>query len=104
MGKDIYMGSFDEYLGYFLTDCRNNALEELRHDKRYTELKLEKLPTMKSLQQEYATLSAEKKKCYSEYNQARKFMQDILSARQNVQQLLGYRDEEMDKDGDRTER
>jgi plasmid replication initiation protein len=33
------MDSFNEYLGYFLTDCRNNALEELRYNKRYIELK-----------------------------------------------------------------
>jgi len=33
------MESFNEYLGSFLTDCRNNALEELRSNKRYTEKK-----------------------------------------------------------------
>jgi len=70
----------------------------------FDSLKLEKLPTIKTLQQEYAALSAEKKKCYSEYHQARKFMQDILMARQNVQQLLNYRDAETDRDTDRGQR
>ena len=29
------MESFNEYLGYFLTDCRNNALEELHSNERF---------------------------------------------------------------------
>ena len=33
------MESFNEYLGNLLTDCRNNALEELRSNERYAERK-----------------------------------------------------------------
>ena len=80
-------------------------IEKCKAAKAYFDgLKLEKLPTMNMLKQEYAALSADKKKCYTEYNRARKFMQEILTARQNVQQLLNYRDEETDRKPDRTER
>ena len=33
------MESFGEYFGYLITHCRDNALEELRSNKAYTELK-----------------------------------------------------------------
>ena len=33
------MESLNEYLGSLLTNCRNNALEELRYNKRYAERK-----------------------------------------------------------------
>ena len=51
-------------------------------------LGLKKLPTIKALQQEYATLSAEKKKLYSSYRQTRENMQEILSVKANTDQLL----------------
>jgi len=82
-----------------------NDIEKCKTAKAYFDgLKLEKLPTVNMLKQEYITLSADKKKCYSEFSRARKFMQDILMARQNVQQLLNYRDEEMGKEANRAER
>ena len=60
------MDSFNEYLGYFLTDCRNNALEELKTDERYIKrkqnqadirAKLEALisPEAAAVLEEYAT-------------------------------------------------
>ena len=33
------MESFNEYFGYLITNCRDNALEELRSNKNYNELK-----------------------------------------------------------------
>jgi len=33
------MDMFSEYFGYFITNCRDNALEELRSNKGYNELK-----------------------------------------------------------------
>jgi Relaxase/Mobilisation nuclease domain. len=69
--------------------------------KYFNELGLEKLPTIKSLQTEYATLSAEKKKLYSQYHSARKFMQEILTAKQNAEQLLTYRSTAKEKENER---
>jgi len=68
--------------------------------KFFNELGLEKLPTIKNLQTEYATLSAEKKKLYSEYHPARKFMQEILTAKQNAEQLLAYRSTAKEKENE----
>jgi hypothetical protein len=64
-------------------------------------LGLEKLPTINTLKSEYAALAVEKKKLYAEYHPVRKTMQDILSARQNVRQLLNYRDTAIEKETER---
>jgi len=69
--------------------------------KCFNELGLEKLPTIKSLQTEYATLSAEKKELYSQYPSARKFMQEILTAKQNAEQLLTYRSTAKENENER---
>ena len=58
--------------------------------KAFDELGLEKLPTIKMLQTEYATLLAEKKSLYARYKDSRQFMQDILTVKQNAEQLLSY--------------
>jgi hypothetical protein len=103
--KDIYAEYKKRKYSKKFYEEHESEIERCKAAKaHFDELKLQKLPTMKSLQQEYAALSAEKKKGYSEYNQAKKFMQEILMARQNVQQLLNYRDEEIGTDTNRSER
>ena len=52
-------------------------------------LPFKKIPTVKALQTEYETLLAEKKKAYSEYIIARKEMRALLTAKANVDRLLG---------------
>ena len=47
------------------------------------------LKKIKDLQTDYAKKTVEKKKLYGERNQTRKHMQDILKAKQNVQDILG---------------
>lgn len=49
---------------------------------------LKKLPTIKSLQAEYTELLSEKKKDYAEYVKAKKDMQEVLTAKANVDRLL----------------
>jgi len=95
-----YIKTKDVYAGYRKAGYRKKYLAEheaaLAAHKAakayFDEQKLEKLPTIKMLQQEYAVLTAEKNKLYSELKPARKFMQDILSTRQNVEQFYNYRD------------
>ena len=60
--------------------------------KAFDELGLKKLPTVKSLQAEYAKLLAEKKRAYSEYRAARDEMQNLQMARANVARIMGYDD------------
>ena len=57
--------------------------------KTFDELGLSKLPTVKSLRDEYALLLAEKKKTRHAYNQARSDMKELLVAKSNVDRFMG---------------
>ncbi len=58
--------------------------------KRYFDsLGLKKLPSMQSLKQEYATLQAEGKKIYPDLKQARTEMMELVTAKSNVERILG---------------
>ena len=48
-----------------------------------------KLPTIKELRQEYAQLIVQKKEAYKGYRKAKRKMQELLKARQNVEQFYG---------------
>ena len=54
----------------------------------FNEAGLKKLPTVKSLQAEYAQLLTEKKAAYGEYRQAREEMKELLTVKANVDSLL----------------
>ena len=55
----------------------------------FDELEGKKLPTIKVLQKEYMELLSEKKKAYAKYHSAKKEMQNVLTAKANIDQLLG---------------
>ena len=57
--------------------------------KTFNDMQLKKLPTVKSLQSEYAALLSEKKAAYSEYRQARDEMKKLLVYRANAEKILG---------------
>ena len=48
-----------------------------------------KLPSVESLNAEYAALMAEKKSAYSEYHKARVDMKELLTAKANIDRFLG---------------
>ena len=48
-----------------------------------------KIPSLKELNEEFESLVAVKKKSYGEYQQARREMQDVLTAKANVDAILG---------------
>ena len=50
---------------------------------------MQKLPTIKKLQNEYAELLVQKKKDYALYRQARDEMRELLKAKANVDRILG---------------
>ena len=63
--------------------------------KKYFEaLGLKKLPSTKSLQAEYAELLAKKKAAYAEYRQAKAEMQELLTAKANIDRILGKDEKE----------
>ena len=49
---------------------------------------IQKLPTVKSLQAEYAALMTEKKAAYAEYRKAREDMKELLTAKANIDRIL----------------
>jgi cell division protein FtsB len=61
--------------------------------KYFDGLGLKKLPTVKTLREEYAPMLEEKKKAYREYRQAKSEMRELLSAKTNVDRLLNITDE-----------
>ena len=71
--------------------------------KAFDELGLKKLPTVKSLQAEYAALLAEKKSAYADYRRARDEMKELLTVKANVDRLMGYDKSETDMEVERQE-
>lgn len=70
----------------------------------FDKLCLQKLPTYKTLQAEYAGLLAEKKKAYAEYAAAKKEMQAVLTAKANVDRLLGAPPERTEQEKEQAQR
>ena len=76
-----------------------NEITACQAAKRYFDsLGLKKLPSMQSLKQEYAVLQAEKKKRYPEYRQAKEKMIELLTAKNNVERILGLTEKEKNRD------
>ena len=63
--------------------------------KRYFDsLGLKKLPSIQSLKQEYAALSAENRKLYPDQKKAKAEMMELLTARHNTERILSLSEEE----------
>ena len=56
--------------------------------KAFDELGLKKLPTIKSLSEEFERILEEKKRLYAEYRQVHEQMQEMLTVRANMEQML----------------
>ena len=71
--------------------------------KAFDELGVKRLPTVKSLQEEYAKLLTEKKTAYAAYRRSRDEMRELLLHKQNVDRMLGKdeRSEEKKQEHDR---
>ncbi len=52
------------------------------------------MPSVKSLQEEYAKLLSEKKAAYAEYRRSREEMRELLTAKANVDRLLKMDEEQ----------
>lgn len=60
--------------------------------KYFDSLKVEKLPTVKMLREEYASILQEKRKAYAEYKQVRTEMRELQNVKANIDYLLGSSD------------
>lgn len=76
------------YSKKFLAEHERDILLHKAAKKAFDELGVKKLPTIKSLQAEYAALLEQKKKTYGEYRQAREEMRELLTHKANVERLL----------------
>lgn len=70
----------------------------------FDELGTKKLPTVKTLQAEYTDLLSEKKKAYGQYHSVKKEMQVILTAKANIDRLLGLEQEQKAKEKSQEQR
>ncbi len=96
--RDIYTAY--RKAGYSKKFYEENASDILLHKaakSAFDALPGKKIPTIKALQAEYATLLAEKKSAYSWYSAARKEMKELLTAKMNVDRLLSNAREQTEK-------
>ena len=86
------------YSKKFLAEHESDILLHKAAKKAFDEMGIKKLPTVKSLQAEYAELLAEKKKLYPEYSSTRQEMRDLQMAKANVARLMGYDEKEKEQE------
>ena len=96
----------DVYYTYACKNCEQETGEAnivKAAKKAFDELVVKRLPSVKSLQEEYAKLLSEKKAAYAEYRRSRDEMRELLLHKQNVDRMLGKneRSEEKKQEHDR---
>ena len=104
-----YVKTRDTYVAYrkagyskkFKAEHEADILLHQAAKKYFDSLGLKKLPTVKALNAEYAKLLAEKKSAYADYRQAREEMRELLTARANIDRILGKEDRERHAQRDR---
>ena len=100
-----YIKTRDVYAGYrkagyskkYLAEHESDIIIHKAAKKAFDELGLKKLPTVKSLNAEYAELLAQKKAAYAEYNAAKKEMRELLIHKANVERILGLDEQDKEK-------
>ena len=81
----------------YLADHEGDILLHKAAKKAFDELDVKKLPSVKSLQEEYAKLLSEKKAAYAEYRRSRDEMRELPLHKQNVDRMLGKNECEEEK-------
>ena len=76
------------YSKKYHTEHESNILLHKAAKKAFDELGVTKLPTVKSLQAEYADLLAKKKAAYAEYRTAREEIKELLLHKSNIDRML----------------
>ena len=102
--RDVYAGYRKAgYSKKYLAEHEGDILLHKAAKKAFDELGVKRLPSVKSLQEEYAKLLSEKKAAYAEYRRSRDEMRELLLHKQNVDRVLGKneREEEKKKEHDR---
>lgn len=96
--RDVYTAYRKSgYSQKYLAEHESDIILHKAAKKAFDDLGLEKLPTVKSLQAEYAELLTQKKAAYAEYRTARDEMKELLIHKANVEQILGKEPENEEK-------
>ncbi len=93
--REIYVAyRKDGYSKKYLAEHESDILLHKAAKKAFDELGVKTLPTVRSLQTEYAVLLTEKKDAYAAYRKVRDEMKEILVVKANVDRLLGTSERE----------
>lgn len=92
-----YSKTRDTYVAYrksgyskkFLAEHESEILLHKAAKSHFDEVGLKKLPSVKSLNEEYSTLLSQKKADYAAYRQAKDEMRELLVIKANVDRILG---------------
>ena len=101
-----YRKTKDTYMDYRKSGYSNRFFEEHREEltlhkaakEAFDQLKAERLPTIRELNEEYSRVLTQKKADYVEYRKVKKEMRESVTARKNVEMfyresILGDRNE-----------
>jgi hypothetical protein len=107
-----YSKTRDVYIAYRKAGYSKKFYEEHTADlllhkaakAAFDELEDKRLPTVKALQEEYSELLSEKRKAYAKYHSTKKEMKNILTAKANVDRLLGENISEKEKEKHKKQR
>lgn len=96
--KDIYVGYRKSgYSKKYLAEHEADITIHKAAKKAFDELGLDKLPTIKKLNAEYAELLSEKKSDYAEYVALKKEIREMLLHKQNYEYILGIEADKNDR-------
>ena len=101
--KDIFAGyKASKYSKKYLAEHESDILLHRAAKKTFNDYGLKKLPTVKSLQEEFAKLLSEKKAAYPELKKARDEMKELLTVKANVERMIGEDEREKEKEKEQT--
>jgi len=92
------------YSKKYLAEHESDILLHRTAKKAFNDMGIVKLPTVKSLQEEYAHLLAEKKSAYAELRYARDEMRELLIVKSNVDRMLGIEVEKAEQEKEQAQR
>ena len=93
--KDVYVAYRKAgYSKAFFEAHREEITLHKAAKQAFSELGVEKLPTVKQLNEEYAELLAKKKEAYREYRKAKQEMTDFATAKYDIERFLNLEKEE----------
>ena len=88
--REVYVGYRKAgYSKKYLAEHEADILLHKAAKKYFNESGIQKLPSVKSLNMEYAELLAKKKEAYADYRQIREEMRELLVVKTNVDRILG---------------